>query len=260
MKYLNLNKRKITLLSIGTVCFIIFLLMTIPASLGWQYVPVQVKKQIQLSGLQGSIWNGTAAASYINGQDTGQLNWQVSPFAFFVGKLGITFKLVGKSGSISGDLMMNETSISASNIKSNMRASFFNVFLAKQLPLPVMLQGKINAELDSLYFERGKQIQLAGSILWHNAELHGVQTIQLGKVTINVDETESGSNIKVTNKDNPLEIKGNITLNNNGHYDINIGLLNRDKSRKDLNDMLNFLGQADSSGRRYFKQKGVLRI
>ena len=258
MKYLN--KRSITLLSIGGVFFVIFLLMQIPASFGWQYVPPNLKKQIQLSGPDGTIWSGTAATSYINGQDTGRLSWQLSPFAFFVGKLGLSFNLVGKSGSLSGDVMMNETTISASNIQSNMRASFFNVFLAKQLPLPVMLQGKINAELDSLYFERGKHIQLTGSILWHNAEVQGVQTIPLGKVSINADKTDSGSIIKVINKDNPLDIKGNITLNNNGHYDINIGLLNRDKSRKDLNDMLNFLGQADSNGRHYYKQKGVLRI
>lgn len=258
MKYLN--KRNTTLLSIGIISFVIFLLLQVPASFGWQFAPQQIKKQIQLSGLQGTVWNGSAATSYITGQDTGRLSWEVSPFAFFVGKLGLSFNLAGKSGSMSGDVLLNDTTLSASNVKSNLRASFFNVLLAKQLPLPVMLQGKINAELDSIYFERGKQLQLAGSIMWKNAEVQGVQNFPLGKVSINLEKTDSGSIIRVSNQDNPLDIKGSITLKHNGQYDMSLGLLNREPSRKDLNDMLSFLGQPDTNGRYYFKQKGMLRL
>lgn len=258
MKYIS--RRNLMLSIFGFICFLIFLFVQIPATFGWQFVPANIKKQVQLSGIQGTVWNGSAATSYFNGQDTGRMRWQLSPFALIVGKLGVSFDLVGKSGTLSGELLMNQTELSASNIKSNMRASFFNSFLAKQLPLPVMLQGKINADLDSVYFERGKRIQFSGLVSWHNAEVQGIQTIPLGLVTLNADMTDTGSSIKIINKDNPLDIKGDITLSHNGQYDINIGLLNRDNSRKDLKDMLSFLGAADSSGRYHFKQKGVLRI
>jgi len=258
MKYIS--RRNLILFIFGFICFVIFLFAQIPATFGWQFVPADVKKQVQLSGIQGTIWNGSAATSYFNGQDTGRMRWQLSPFTLLVGKLGVSFNLVGKSGTLSGDVIMNETELSASNIKSNLRASFFNPFIAKQLPLPVMLQGKINADLDSVYFERGKRIQFSGQISWNNAEVQGMQNIPLGKVTLNADMTDTGSTIKIVNKDNPLDIKGDITLSQNGQYDINIGLLNRDKSRKDLKEMLSFLGSADSSGRHHFKQKGALRI
>ena len=71
-------KRNLVLAGAGIALYLVFLVALFPASLAWKLAPQPLKQQMQLSGLQGSIWNGSASSLVMNRNDLGRLKWNLN--------------------------------------------------------------------------------------------------------------------------------------------------------------------------------------
>ncbi|RDV24871.1 type II secretion system protein N [Alteromonas aestuariivivens] len=187
----------------GTVAALIFFLLKyLPASqvLG----RVDLPRNMAISGVSGTIWNGQAELVSVSGLSVTPLNWEIHPLALLVGRVSADIRggNLRESGQVA---FQGPLSISLFDLQS-VKAEDFLLFLpvdrvlAKvRLPLPVNAGGRIRLKLDALEFGPECE-QLIGSGDWLNATVAGTQgpidfgsynaqlTCSEGKIALQVKE------------------------------------------------------------------------
>ncbi len=255
------QKKILGLIGFGLGMYLLFLIALFPAALGWQWLPPALKQQVNLQGISGSIWSGRVAIATVNGYESGPLRWQLSPFSLLLGHLGIDAQIKIPAGRIQGRFtIISDTEFEAEDVSGELLADAISALSIRQLPVPVMLRGKMKPEIKSLRFHKGQTLQIQGEVKWLNASVEGVQSFPLGVVELKAEPKKQGSRITIRNNGGALELSGNLQLNGNGSYQLNLGLLNRDNQRQDLKTMLSMLGTPDATGRVHFRYNGKLPI
>ncbi len=229
----------------GIACYLLFLVYQFPASLGWSLAPQHMKNQIHLSGLQGSIWNGSANNIVINNISGGSLDWQLSPWSLLLGRVSGNIRLSRQGEWMEGRVtLMTAGRLEARDLKINLNGETL-----AQITTPYLLHGDIMGDISTLDYEPGKTIQASGKIQLGNADIEGPQSLNLGNVHTEIQPEGEGSQVSIKNQDSPLDIKGTLKLNGNGSYRMTLGVLNRDNTRQDINHALKVLGKPDATGR-----------
>lgn len=229
----------------GIALYLFFLVYLFPASLGWKLVPQSLKSQVQLSGLEDSIWSGTASRVMINNAPTGKLEWQLSPWSLLLGRLSADIRLTGNRELIEGHAtLMPSGALLAKDLNLKLNGETLS-----QVTSPYLLHGNIEGHIQTLTYQQGKTIQASGRISISDANIEGPQSLTLGQVTASIKPETDGSNVKIDNRASPLDIKGTLKINDNGSYRMTLGVLNRDNQRKDIDQALRVLGKPDATGR-----------
>jgi general secretion pathway protein N len=229
----------------GIGLYLLFLIYLFPASLGWNLAPQSLKSQVQLSGLQGSIWSGTASRVMINNSSAGKLEWQLSPWSLLLGRISTDIQLVRNQELIEGHVALTAGGrLAASDLNLRLNGETLG-----QLTSPYLLHGNIEGNISILTYQQGKVIQASGKVLLTDANIEGPQSLILGQVNADIEPESDGSIIKFKNLGSPMDIKGTLKLNGNGNYRINLGVLNRDSKRQDIKEALKVFGKPDATGR-----------
>jgi general secretion pathway protein N len=229
----------------GIAFYLLFLVYQFPASLGWSLATQHMKNQIHLSGLQGSIWTGSANHITINSTSAGSLDWQLSPWSLLLGRVSADIRLSRQDEWLEGQVtLMTAGRLEARDLKVNLNGETL-----AQITTPYLLHGLIMGDISTLNYEQGKTIQASGKIQLENADIEGPQSLTLGNVRTDIQPEGEGSQISIKNQDSPLDIKGTLKLNGNGSYRMTLGVLNRDNTRRDINRALKVLGKPDATGR-----------
>ena len=221
----------------------------------------QLKRQIQISSVSGTVWSGRAGSSQIAGINLGQLKWEMSFIPLLLGELQvyITFKnkstssdKISGSGyvgiSIGGDLSVEDFS-SAVNV---------DALGPLMYGLPARFAGDLNIHIDELTLEKGKRINIKSRVVVSKAGLVSPQRIEYGTILIQAAPKLSGSEITLTDQGGPLILNGTVKLKGNGVYNMNLGLGARNSASDDLRNGLRFLGQRDATGKYHYKTNGKL--
>ena len=87
------------LIAIGVVVFLVSATMSFPAHVaaGW-FLP----DTVQASGVQGTLWHGTASAVVIDSFVLGATDWRVRPLNLLLGRLRADFDIKLEGGALSG--------------------------------------------------------------------------------------------------------------------------------------------------------------
>jgi len=240
-------KYRSTLITAGSgfALYLLFLAYLFPASLGWKLAPQSIKAQVQLSGLQDSIWSGTASRVMINNTPAGKLEWQLSPWSLLLGRLSADIRLTRNRELVEGHVtLMPSGALMAEDLNLNLKGETLH-----QVTSPYLLHGSIEGHINTLSYQQGKTIQASGKVLLKDAHIEGPQSLTLGQVTAAIEPEDEGSNVKIDNQASPLDIKGTLKLNGNGSYRMTLGVLNRDNQRKDIDQALKVFGKPDATGR-----------
>ena len=250
------SRTSLVLLLYGFICYLIFVLATIPAQQVWQFVPQQNRVRLQTGYIQGTLWSGRIDSLQLNQLMLGQLQWDLNVLPLFIGRLDLDIKINGPLGQLQSNLAVSlDGSLQASNFSGEIPADSLNPYT-----LPATLDGAISLDIQKLIYLANQQLQLDGEILWRKASISVMQTMEIGEVRIISKAEDNGSILHITNKNSALGIEGSIKLSANGQYDLNIALLNRDNSRKDIRSLLQMLGKVDAAGKVYIKRQGRLRL
>ncbi len=233
--------------------FAIFLIATVPAGFALQYLPANMP--LRLAGIDGSIWNGSAARASWQNQPIGRVQWQLSPFPLLLGKLKADVDIAGEGVSAHGRLtasrdqviVLNDTTIDAD--------------LAK-LPLPPTLMatpgGKAHAIIEHARIENRWPTELDADITWQPARLLAPFELDAGKATLKVSSANNQLNGDLRTE-GALDAKGKLTLSRNGAFSANIKVAPTQDTPRELRDMLPMLGRPDSKGAVTVRQSLQLR-
>lgn len=167
----------------GSLClavYILFLIIKLPATLVLSNVPVD--KNIRISGISGTIWNGHAQRIQAYGLPISKVNWSLSFLPLLWGEISADIKAGNirdaEQISANGHISFSGQSVEADDLLTYIPTDL--VISMLPLPIPVQADGRFKVQLDELDYQDGCQA-LAGTGQWLNANFTGTTgVIELG--------------------------------------------------------------------------------
>ncbi|MEW9797736.1 type II secretion system protein N [Alteromonas sp. CYL-A6] len=170
----------------GILAFVIFLIAYLPASqvLGRLSLP----KNVSVSGISGTLWEGKARLIVANGLPIENLRWSLNPLSLLAGRISAELNAgelrnpdaIAFKGPVSVSLF-NPDHIASEDLVLYLPAD--RVLANVPLPLPVNAGGRFRVRLDELAFGPACDT-LRGTGDWLNATVAGTQgPIDFGSYT-----------------------------------------------------------------------------
>ena len=248
LPHLNRTALRWTLLAIGL--YLLFLALRLPAGVILPRLPLP--SALHYAHASGSLWSGTLHDVRIRQLGLGQLHWSFTPWTLFTGSLGADLRLEGRRGRLRGWLGYGlGGTLEARGIRGRV-----NLASLDGLTRPLVLDGTLHLESLAARFEPGSRLTLAGQAEWRPALIGGVQDLSLGRVRLEAAERANGSRIRIRNQGGDLALDGHLDLDAAGTWRLDLTLQNRNANRKDLQQILRFLGRPDSAGRYRLQRTG----
>lgn len=197
-------RRYLPALGLGLVFYLLFLLISIPATVASQWF---APAQLRLAGVQGSLWNGSAQVVQLEQYQLQQVQWRLQPAGLLRARLHYALK-IGEPYRGQGEVA---------------RSLFGNITVHDwqgQLPLapfrqPLFLpSGNLDVKLDNLQWTGEGLPLLQGSAVWQNAGMQTPVVAQFGNIKLDViDSTHELLTVAVSDLgEGPMKIKGQAQL------------------------------------------------
>ncbi len=260
MANLKLSKKNRQLIYVGLACYLVFLLITLPASFLTRYILPSVDStgMVKLQSVRGSLWEGQANNTRIGQFNLGVLNWDLSSWGLLLGNINLDVNFKSELANGVGDLSLGlGGSASASDIELNFPAEMLQPLFSG---FPISISGDLRGSITELNYIQFEQLQADGRVVWQGAALRAPQNIELGDFLIDMSPLNQGTKIKVTDQNQgPVKTELNIKLTGKGKYTLNGWMQARDQSQQHITEALRFIGaRADSTGRFWVSYNGSL--
>lgn len=235
----------------GFFTFLLVLIATFPARVAYNWL---APAEIQLSGISGSIWNGTATDGKAGGAYIQNLAWRFRPMALLGGKLAFT-----ASGNPAGGTMNTEVAL---GLDGNLALSDF----VGSVPLDLVhqsfqeagIRGDVMMRLDSLVIKDGLPVAAQGTVTVTDFFVPLLSTSEIGDFRADFQTTDNGIVGNVEDMSAVLDVTGTVTLTQNGSYMFIGEVGETPETPRSITDQLRYLGSADERGRRPFRFEGQL--
>lgn len=259
----KLKRRYIRFTVFAVISYFVFLVVTLPASVGFSFIKnnPQLNRQLQFASVTGTVWSGSASAVHISGINIGQLDWNLKLLPLLFGELSVYLKINSQQASAS---MLSGSGTVAISVWGDINIDKFTATFPIDLLAPLMyglparFGGDVNMHIDALSLTKGSRINIKSRIVVSKARLVSPQRIEYGDILIQASPQLSGSQLLLTDQGGALILDGNIKIKGNGLYSVNLGLGARNSASKDLQSGLRFLGNRDATGKYRYKTNGKL--
>ena len=244
---------------LGILLYLIFLLVTAPAFL-LRPVLNQWLPQVQVSSLEGSLWQGSAvpvilqvnqAAVYL-----GRLDWQLDPWSLLRLQPRLQLQTRADTHQLETTLILDRTGL------LTVRDTRFNFPIALLEPwVPLLVSGTIEAELRELTLSQQAVVAADGLVLFRdifwlagdNRRLVGDYQAQLQRVddrTLGVDLADLGAALALT---------GNVRAGLDGRYQMQLTLLPTPALAPEIRQSLQLFYRPNARGESQLNQSGRWR-
>ena len=235
----------------GVVTLLVSVIVTFPAAVAYKwFAPAQVR----LNVIEGSIWNGRAAAGTINGFYVGSLDWRLRPLALFTGKLAFSTHSEPASGYLDADIAISALgTVTLRNVAGTLSLQAFqNVFQLQGF------DGQLNLQFDTLTISDGIPTQAQGSIVVSRLLAKNLSPIPIGDFRADFSTNENGILGIVEDQSGVLDIAGTLSVGRDRSYSLIGKVAATPDAPAGLQQQLRYLGSPDASGKRDFRIEGTL--
>lgn len=240
-------KRVIGYAVFAAAAYIVFLLVNFPADRAYALARHRLPPQIQLYGLEGSVWHGHADVAQLGRYRLAPFNWQYRPAGLLVGRVDVKVQFERGASQASAVVGLSPGGdVRLSDVDAVLPAGE----LVQMLRLPlVQVDGELDARVDSLKIKASHLTALTGTLTWNNAQVLKPQSYQLGglEAVFNTDNNVIKGTLR--DKGGQLQVDGLVTLKPDGTYQVNAKVGTRDRSQPALNRLINSLGRQGPGGR-----------
>jgi len=241
--------------AIGFFLIVIFisLIYKLPAQFVYQQLPQN--KNMQLSGISGSIWSGHVDSINTPQLTLNNLDWQLSAWALLVGDIDVHWTLDDSAVNLQGDISLSGEHLQISNMKGQIDLLELDERIPEQ---PTVLGGQATIDIVQAELEDMQLVDMTGLIEWKPAFLLSPKNIELGEFKAELSNDIDKLVARLSDTGGAVELAGDFTLSQQGSYDYSINIGIRDTSVPGLLDGFNQLGQHDNNGRAVLKGNGKL--
>lgn len=248
------------LISVGIISYLLALAWAIPARLGVDYALSQLDKsaKVAMYNAAGRIWNGNADVA-VAGRELGTVSWNLHPLSLLLGRVAADVEIDNSEGHVEGIVAVGlGGTVSLSEVDGSVPVSQLQGFLPLK-GMPVAAEGLIVLRMDTVELEEGMPSAAEGVLSWQQAGLSAPQRLELGDLHMTVS-TDAEGIIKgvVEDAGGALKADGELTLDQEQNYRVDLSLGARDSGQEDLVHALAMLGPADQQGMTSVSLKGRL--
>lgn len=235
----------------GLLVFIVVLVTTFPAGVAYRWF---APADIQLSGISGSIWSGSASEGLAAGAYFRDLSWRLKPGQLLTGKLAFETDSSPASGRLHTDVAMG--------IDGRLTLSGLSGHLPLDLAHPAFQQNGIRGDLE-LQFERlvldnGLPVDAQGSVTVSSFFVPTLSAGVLGDYRAEFQTTDNGITGSLDDLAGVLDVAGVITLAPDRSYVLTGEVAARPGAPPSVDQQLRMLGSPDERGQRPFRFEGSL--
>ena len=243
------------LILLGLTTFSATALWNIPAAFVYQYVPANNK--VQVNGLSGTLWNGTATEIVTKKMTLTNISWSIDVLKSLtslsikstieIQDPDLTFKgLVGVSPS-------QTLSLEGAQFETS------GAFVSKLQKL-AKLSGDIKGSIQHFELAKGELPVLEASYHWKQGELLSPMRIRpAGDYAIIVTPSNKGLTAKISSNQAPLILSGDASIAMDWKYTTNIKVKAASSASKGIMNLLKLsLGRLEKDGSAIIKQQGQL--
>ena len=243
------------LIGVGVVCFVAFVIASLPARVIAALLPGDF---VQIGGTSGTLWKGQARLVEVSGIQLTGTKWTLHPMQLPIGRLAFNLETQLFGGFLRGDITLG---ITGAVTVRNLDATGPVAPLAAMMNLP-QTSGDISIQIDVLTIKDEWPGKLVGNIRVGNLPLNliGVAAGPIGsyEVEFTADPVPEDGRIVGELKDlgGPLELDGMVFLEPPRNYDLNANIRAGAGAPADLARGLALLGPADANGYHEFVMSG----
>lgn len=238
------------LISLLVVVYIVGLIVLFPAKIALSFAPIP--QGVEVGRVDGTIWKGSVERVDSQGLSFHDVSWRLQPLDLLRLRATVDLNIPSHPSNILQGSAQIQARSSALMVNSgNFAANLEDMLVLSPVSSPIPLQGGISLNISG--FELGSpvcnalegrivamQVQAQFSNRWDN----------LGDYETNLGCSEG--RIAVVMADNNLlglSVNGNVAPTG---IDLRIGIAPQAGAPQGIRDLVQWLGQPDSQGRRYF--------
>lgn len=248
-----MNRRALRGWLLGAVAYMVFLGLTFPA----QYLADHLTKklpQLELAGVTGSVFSGSAAEVRYQGTDLGAVDWHFDWLAPFTLNIGYRIEVHAEDRDLRGRVDFGFGVIHLRGLEGRIPVAAMDHW--SPLP-PDSASGSLGMHLKELSFKSGKLASAEGEVDLDEGVLKWPATATLGSFRMDLTAA-SGGGIQgaITDVASPLKLDASLSLSDTGVYHLKGVLAAKDPTDQATRSLLSGLGQPDSTGRYPFDFTG----
>lgn len=252
--------KKILLLALALVMvFTVSAIIHLPAQLVVQYAPLP--KGLSLTGVQGTIWNGSAVNVRWQRQNLGQVHWQLQASKLFSGKAQAQVRFGrGSDMQFSGRGIVGYAMSGpyAENLIASLPVEKVMAY-APRLPVPLDLTGQVELSIKSLTYAAPFCQSAEGSVVWNTDKIGTpLEELQIGPVVANFTCADSTITLKGDQRSQQVESEAEVVLKPNRSYQSSAWFKPGEQFPAAFRDQLGWLSKPDGQGKYRFTYNGRL--
>lgn len=238
--------RGLLLLTVLTV--VVALVITFPARIAYHWASPPL---VQVSGIQGTVWNGSAREFATNGVYLRDLTWRMRPLQLFVGKAHYDVSGTPVSGFFESEVSvgfgntLTLTNLSAA-VPLQMFASAANI---------AGLRGNANLQFERLQLTAGRAVAMDGSVDVADLLVPFLGSSSLGGYRVEFFTQNNGIMASVEDTDGVVDLAGSLQLNPDKTYAFLGQVVEKSNTPKSLSNQLRYL-PADERGQHELRLEG----
>jgi len=247
---------------LGVLCYLVFLIALFPAAQAYRFVAEPLSgalPQLQLAGMEGSIWSGRVGSLVYRQALLGEMSWQLSPLSLLLGKARLKALLQSQDGYLQSWV---STPLGGGHVElADTEGQLPLTELTRFSPyLPVVLEGLVSFTLPVLEVAAdGHLLQAEGTVIWHQATMSAPQALEFGDLQM-VLHTEQAGQVTgtISDRGGPLKVAGTLNIEPDGRYRFNGTAAAAADAPASLVRSLGWLGKPDAQGRYRLSYSGKM--
>jgi general secretion pathway protein N len=246
-----LIRSKRGLLTVGLVTLVLGLTILFPARVAVHWFLPDV---VTLTGIQGTVWSGTASEASVSGIYCRDIHWHMKPSRLFAGEISYRASATLVSGFVESDVGVG---LSGMLTLTNLTAALPLNSLAGVSGLPG-LQGNASLTFERLVFDGDLAIAADGNLQIANLIVPIISRESLGGYKAEFFTQNNGVIASVEDTEAPIDLAGSFQLNSDRSYQFTGQVVARPETPQSLREQMRFLPPANERGQQEIRLEGVL--
>jgi len=246
-------RRAWSLIALAIAAFLVFAVVTFPASLALSWFAPQ---NVRAYGASGTLWHGRAPVLVVEGVRLGAVEWDLHALSLLIARLDADVRLTRVDGYANARLSATPAGrVSFTDLDATLPFAALPAGIA-----PPGWSGTLSLKLAHLSLEDAWPVDIEGTVDALNLNGPPGRPMNLGNYRITFapgqtsGETLTGA---LVDTGGPLQLTGTLQLKPDRSYVIEGMIATRPDAPPGIANTLQYLGPADSQGRRPFSLAGT---
>ncbi len=252
-------KRVLGLSFLALFSLSVFVVLQTPAVVAWEQVkknfPDRVRT-VKLQGIEGTLWDGSAQAAYINGRQLPALSWNLEALSPLDQSASYQLELghARSQLSASGFVTLSAGEIVLEDGRGRITGDALQKLSRQQL---VDIDGQLKLQIETLKWVDGQCQLLEGEGQLRDVLAQGrFGSLDLGKSSLDFDCDKGNLLARIEQKSEDLKSSLILNLLNGNRYRIRGSVTPGEDANRNIKQALSFIGKNNGRGSYQISYKG----